>query len=76
MSKKLLKKKRPKGRPYNKPNEKYGGPVELLKWIRESTNKRETEKLLAIRMLMLDGDRLGIKGVARLLGITDRALNK
>jgi transposase len=76
MSKKKVNITRPRGRPYNKPNEEYGSPEELLKWSKESTNKREREKFLAIRMLMLEGERIGFKGVSNLIGITVRALNK
>ena len=75
MRRKKKKKNLLRGPPYNKPEEKYGSPEDLVNWSKEKGNKKEAKKLLAIRMVMLEGERIGFNGIARLNGITVRTLH-
>jgi len=56
MRRKKKKKNLLRGPPYNKPEEKYGSPEDLVNWSKEKRNKKEAKKLLTIRMVMLEGE--------------------
>ena len=55
-----------RGPPYNKPEEKYGSPEDLVNWSKEKGNKKEAKKLLAIRMVMLEGEPIGFNGISKI----------
>jgi len=50
MRRKKKKKNLLRGPPYNKPEEKYGSPEDLVNWSKEKENKKEAKKLLTIRV--------------------------